>query len=103
MKAIIVCVAPTYEKLKETIIFLKDDYVVKSKNEYIYEIDMESVSYARVFMAYDLVNPHISNFSFMDKIVENRVNEFNVNSVNISIRVGDEKNSFLKYYNSLKD
>ena len=39
----------------------------------------------------------------IDKILDNRKNEFNVNSVNISSRCSDEKDSFLGYYNGLKE
>ena len=58
---------------------------------------------AGVYVAYDLVSLHISDFKFMDKIVDNRVNEFNMNTVNISMRVGDERDSFLIYFNKLKE
>ena len=97
IKAIIVCCASTIELIQEILLFMPEEFRI-AKKEILVMIPFQSKRVANNDLAYDFLKPGILNEKEMKQISNGKKNEFNINGVNISIRVKNEMDCFIRYY-----
>ena len=100
IKAIIVCCASSIDKIKNILLFTPKEVKI-SKSEYIVMMPFKSKSIANIHLANDFLKPDILNEEEIKLISNGRKNEFNKNGVNISIRIKNEMDYFIGYYQDL--
>ncbi|WP_294590917.1 hypothetical protein [uncultured Bacteroides sp.] len=103
MKAIIVCISPSADKLNETISFIDKSKVKVYKDEVILCLKFDRKNEANIYAAFDLIKPQYLENCDVKLISSGKKNEFKVNGVFFSIRVGDERTSFISFFDSCKN
>lgn len=101
MKSIIVIIAKELNLLKEFIFPISNNKIHKHNAEFVYVFDFDTIDDARAFLAFDMFYDNVLLDKIQIDIFKGSLSEFRINDLDVSIRTGKSRTSFLNFFTTL--
>ena len=103
MRTILVVISKSKETIYDRLGHCIEKHMKHIKDQYIYMLAFPNKDKAREYMCFELIKDDLLRYNERLQKYNKRVNEFNFQGLNISLRTGNEKTHFEQYFSNFSD